>query len=480
VPNGPSSDPSFISGVSAEIGELVGLSCHAVHSPGLIVGLSGGPDSVALLLAAHAWSGQTGAPLAAAHFNHRLRPGEAERDAEFCRELCQKLGIHLFEGGEDPRPVARSRGQGLEDAARHLRRRFFRGLLAENESYHCIATGHHRDDQVETVLMRLFRGTGPEGLRGILPVSGVFIHPLLQVRRATIIRFLEDQGQPWRTDATNLDGDNTRARIRRELLPLTRGIFGPGSDAVPARMADLLQQDMEILEELTRNALAEARIEGTAGHLSVAKLLALDDGLAARVLRLWLTDGQPSGLERVHVDNVLVWLRGGQSGSGLDLPGNLGLKRDFDVLQRKSSSQAPPLRNAGDYRILVARNSGDEAGPAAGRREGAGDPADEASWRLTCPAGGLSGNLQVRNPLPGDRFHPFGLKGSKKLSDLLREHRVPRTDRAGVLVVTDEAGILWVVGLARAERTRLLPSAEQTVTITVVKRSDQPKQGNDI
>lgn len=478
MPNGPTSDAPFIMGVSARIDDLVALCCPHVDSPGLVVGLSGGPDSVALLLSAKAWAERTGSPLAAAHFNHRLRPGEAERDADFCRELCAGLGLVLFEDGEDPRPLARSRGKGLEDAARRLRRRFFRGILAQNDLYHCVATGHHRDDQVETVLMRLFRGTGPEGMRGILPVNGDFIHPLLQVSRANIIGFLDEENQPWRTDATNLDGENTRARIRRELLPLTRGIFGSGSDEVPARMADLLQQDMEILERLTREALKEIRVSGT-DELNIPKLLAQDEGLAARVLRFWLTDGKPSGLERVHVDNVLNWLADGQSGTGLDLPGDLRLKRDFDVLKRETTNLAPPLRDAGDYRILVARNSGENAGPATGLQEGAGDPNDEATWRVTCPATTLKGNLKVRNPRPGDRFQPFGLEGSKKLTDILREHRVPRDARESVLVVTDEAGILWVVGLARAERTRLLPSLEQTVTITVAKRSDQPKQGND-
>jgi len=444
------------------------------------VGLSGGPDSVALLLAAKAWSDKVSTPVAAAHFNHRLRPGEADRDAIFCRDLCADLDIALHENTEDPRPAARSRGQGLEEAARHLRRRFFGNILAEQETLHCVATGHHRDDQVETVIMRLFRGTGPTGLRGILPVSGHVIHPLLQVGRGEILTFLEDIGQPWRTDATNLEGDNLRARIRRELLPVARGIFGPGSENVPARLAELLQVDMELLERFAEEALADVRLMDHPDQLSVAGLLDLDKGLAARVLKLWLEDGQPSDLERVHVNGILSWLAAGQSGSGLDLPGGLRLTRDFDSLVRASDSTTqPPLREAVDYRILVTRNPAEAGDPRVGIQEGVGDPGDETTWRLTCPAACLAGNLMVRNWRPGDRFHPFGLEGSKKLSDLLRERRVPRKDRPGVLVVTDEAGILWVVGLARAERTRLLPSFEQTVTISLAERSGHPKQENE-
>ncbi len=479
MPDHPLQEHPFITGVSARIGELVTACCPGTPEPGLLVGLSGGPDSVALLLAAKAWSNEVGAPLAAAHFNHRLRPGEADRDAGFCRSLCAQLDIFLHEAAQDPRPVARSRGQGLEEAARHLRRRFFQKILAENSSLHCAATGHHRDDQVETVIMRLFRGTGPAGLRGILPVSGHVIHPLLQVGRSEIIAFLEEVGQPWRTDATNLEGENVRARIRRELLPLARGIFGPGSENVPARLADLLQQDMELLEGFTEEALAEVRLPDHRDQLSVARLLTLDPPLAGRVLKLWLDDGQPSHLERVHVDDVLTWLASGQSGSGLDLPGGLRLTRDFDTLGRKAGSGPLPLRKAEDYRILVTKNSPGEADHQLVIQEGVGDPGDETTWRLTCPASSLAGNLRVRNWNPGDRFQPFGLEGSKKLSDILRERQVSRENRPGVLVVTDEAGILWVVGMARAERTRLLPSTEQTVTISVANRSEHPKQGND-
>jgi tRNA(Ile)-lysidine synthase len=464
----PFTTHSFSVDVSRRIRDLV-LECGGDNpAPGLLVALSGGPDSVALLLAAVTWARETGSALAAAHFNYGLRPGDADRDAAFCRDLCAELAVELFESTEDPRPVARTRGQGLEEAARHLRRRFFGKILAENDHLHCVATGHHRDDQVETVLMRLFRGTGPAGLRGILPVSGAFIHPLLHLGRAEIVAFLEEAGQPWRTDGSNLDGDNVRARIRRELLPLAQGIFGPGSETVPARLAELLQQDMDLLDGITRTALAETRLPGQPDQLSISRLLALDEGLAARVLRYWLDEEQPSGLERVHVDAALKWLRSGQSGSGLDFPDGQRLIRDFDILRNLTpATPRAPLRTAADYRILVAGETADMVDI-----KGVGDPADEATWRLTCPASCLEGNLRVGHPGQGDRFQPLGLEGTKKMSDLLREHRVPREDRPGILVVSDHAGILWVVGLARAERTRLLPSTDQTVTISVAKRSE--------
>ncbi len=466
---------TFISHVSHCLDELV-LSpvAGACDKPdpaqnGVIVGLSGGPDSVALLLAVRQWADDSGCAVAAAHLNHALRGADADADTEFCRNLCTGLNVPLFEHTADPRPVAKRRGLGVEEAGRHLRRTFFEGLLADNPAYGWIATGHHRDDQIETVLMRLFRGTGPEGLRGIRPVNGVWLHPMLGVDRSEIIAFLEAEGQPWRTDATNLTSDNTRARLRRELLPLLRSIFGPGCTAGPARLAELLDDDLTVLDGLTAQWLADC--SDADGSLRVPNLVALGSAPARRVLRTWLEEAGARNVERIHVENIRAWITAGVSGSTLDLPGGVQLYREFERIGcRKGETADPVLRFAGDYRIVVASGTASPDPVAVGQNEGSGDPAAESGWSLTCPADSLQGNLRIRNWQQGDRFQPFGLQGTKKLSDLLREHRVTRDDRQGVLVVTDDEGILWVVGLARSERTRLLPSCARTVTISVVKR----------
>jgi tRNA(Ile)-lysidine synthase len=437
---------------------------------GLVVALSGGPDSVALLLAARAWGERTGRPVAAAHLNHLLRAADAEADVEFCRSLCRRLALTLFEHAADPRPLARARGQGLEEAGRRLRRTFCEDLLVEHPAYGWIAAGHHRDDQVETVLMRLFRGTGPDGMRGIRPVAGAWLHPLLEVDRRDILAFLDEAGQPWRTDVSNLEGDNRRARLRRELLPLARDIFGAGCEEGPARLADLLGEDLDLLAELTRDWVESC--VNSDGDLRVPSLLELVPAARARVLRVWLQEKGAADLGRIHIDNVAIWLQDGVSGTSLDLPGDLTLQRDFEVVRLAgTASPAPPLRFAGDYRILVTAGPAGVDPTAAGRREGAGDPSEEGTWALTCPAGILRGNLQIRNWRRGDRLRPFGLQGTKKLSDVLRESRVARPERDNVLVVTDEDGILWVVGVTRTERTRMLPDTTRTVTISVVKRT---------
>lgn len=470
-----SPSPSCLSVLIADrLDELLARRRPDAPGIGLVVALSGGPDSVALLLLARNWATDRDRPLAAAHFNHQLRGEASEGDAAFCRDLCHRLHIPLFTAGADARPLARARGGGLEEAARALRRDFFLEVLGQNPEYGAVATGHHRDDQTETVLMRLLRGTGPDGMAGIRPLSGRIIHPLLGVTRARILEYLQQKNQPWRTDATNLGGDNTRSRLRQELLPVIRSIFGEGAEAGPARLAGLWEQDLDFLETQTLKALQEVT-EASNGRLMIPALLDLHTALASRVLRRWLLASgtvDPTRLEAIHVQNILDWLRVGTSGQSLDIPGGLRLLREFENLKILPREAIWPVRNSGDFRILVARSAPVTDPEGLGRTEGNGVPTPQGGWNLTCPASVLQGNLRVRNWRRGDRLRPLGLDGSRKLSDLFREKRMPASDRPGVLVVEDDGGILWAVGLARSERTRLSPGDAALVTISVVPRRD--------
>lgn len=470
------------------LAELMPRPHEGLAPCGLLIGLSGGPDSVALLLLAHHWAVENDRPLAAAHINHQLRAEASAQDATFCRDLCAQLNLRLFEHTDDPRPLARRRGTGLEDAARTHRRDFFHKILDENPEFSHVATAHHRDDQTETILMRLLRGTGPDGMAGIRPIAGRTLHPLLDTTRAEILEYLEHRHQPWRTDATNLTGDNTRSRVRRELLPVVRALFGEGADAAIARLAGLWEGDLAFLEQETLAAFASCQTtaEGAlkSPALKIPALLELPPALTLRVLRRWLQDSgrvAADRIESIHLQNIREWLRVGSSGQGLDVPGGERLVRDFDILKIAPRGASHPVRNSGDFRILVAAFGPIPDPEKTGREEGNGHPRDDGSWNLTCPSTVLNGNLRIRNWRQGDRIHPLGLDGSRKLSDLFRERRLPAADRPGVLVVEDDDGILWVVGLARSERTRLVSPDHRHLTISVIPRrqANDERQAND-
>lgn len=439
-----------------------GMHGEDPDTAGLLVAFSGGPDSMALLDLAAAWAAARARKLAAAHFNHHLRGEESARDEQFCREACHRLMVPLHCGGADPRPLARQRGRGLEEAARHLRL----GFLEETRirlGLQAVATGHHRDDQAETVLMRLYRGTGLDGLRGMRLQQGRIIRPLLAITRAEILNHLQARGLPWREDATNIDGSNTRSRIRSELLPLVQDIFGAGAALNPARLADLCEVDLAHLDDLAAAAFADLAVAPQ--DLAINGLLALPEAVKRRVVRLWLQPVLPKDLALVHVTDVLRWLAGGQSGTGLDLPGPLRLLREFDTV--RVAQEPPPLDEADRWCVRVEPLSEAPASVPGPWREG-------NSWRLISAADELRGALQVRAPRPGDRLRPFGLAGSKKLSDLVREKRVAVTARGNLLVVADQAGPVWAVGVAQDERTRVLPTTRRTVTISVERRRRDP------
>jgi len=347
-------------------------------------------------------------------------------------------------------------------------------VLAADHRLSCVATGHHRDDQTETVLLRLFRGCGLDGLRGIAPRNGHVIHPLLAETRADILAFLADLGQPWRQDPTNGADDATRNRVRRELTPLLRDIFGTGAlDGLP-RLADLAAADLDVLDHLTVAALAEAATPD--GGLRVPRVRALEPALARRVLRRWLAAsvGLREDLALAHLEAVRAWLDAGQSGQGLDLPHGVRLRREFDLLH--AASPCPPadlpLGLAAEFRVTVAPGPAEPLAPAAPEVNGDGG-------RLICPADALEGNLRLANWREGDAMDPLGLGGRKKLSDLCREKRIPAPWRASLLLVTDAAGILWVPGVAQAERTRVLPTTRLAVTILLQRRfadTDKPRR----
>jgi len=453
------------------VGELAG------PRGGLLVALSGGPDSVALLFAAQAWAQRAGRPLAAAHLNHRLRGPDADGDEQFCRDLCRDRNIELHVERRDPRASARRRGMGLEEAGRALRRRFLHDLLDGQDEFACAATGHHLDDQTETVIMRLFRGTGLDGLRGIRPRAGRIIHPLLERTRKEIIAFLEAVDQPYRIDGTNVTADAVRSRVRRELVPLAKDIFGSGCASNPARLAKLVHTDLACLDGLTRQALrrvvAEER-DGEPASLLVEPLGELDRALARRVVRTFLAEQYDlhKNLELIHVDTLLDWLARSASGASQDLPGGWRAVRQFDRLRLlPRENDIPLVASVEKYRIVVQASGSTELfGTPPGTTPGPRRLPD--GWQLICPAGTLSGRVRLRNWKAGDRIEQFGLGGHKKLSDLLQQHRIDSVDRPGVLVVEDDDGILWVVGIAQAERTRILPTTGSTVTISVIRRSE--------
>jgi tRNA(Ile)-lysidine synthase len=290
---------------------------HRLLEPGdrVIIGLSGGPDSVTLSHLLPEIAPEFGAIVAGlAHLNHQLRPS-ADEDEQFCRQLAERLGLPLDVERADVRAAAREARTSLEDGARRVRYAFLRRVALRRDAGR-IAVAHNRNDQAETVLFRLFRGAGTRGLAAMRPRVRGAIRPLLDTPRMEIERFLADEGAVagigFRVDPTNADVKIPRNRIRHELLPYLARHFGPGVVDVLARQATLAREDADWLEQVATETAPSLVLEEVGGGVTIeiAPLLALPPALGRRVLRQALIRGAGGRfLGFAHVDAALALAR---------------------------------------------------------------------------------------------------------------------------------------------------------------------------
>ncbi len=462
----------------------------AISSAGLLragdrvaAAVSGGADSVALLLLLAELAPRLGIRLSVCHFNHQLRGPASDADEEFVRKLAASLKLDCVLGREDVAGRARREGWNIEDTARRLRYAFFRRLVDGGQADR-VAVAHSADDQAETVLAHLLRGTGPTGLGGIYPQMDCVVRPLLDVRREELKNYLRDHRQGWREDESNLDQSRLRARIRHRLLPILENEFQPAVVGHLGRLANLAREE----ERFWSHAL-EARIDAlvkkTADGLSirVADLLEpfpfaarrtadspAHPGRAAtrRLIRRLLTEvhGSQKRLTSQHVQGVIQLAESGRGGQRLELPGGMHVERIFDRILFPVGNDAPAAagvadeteRRAAAYQYRVELGEGRAACifvPEIRRRFRLKVvdwplPASDtraSAWAAALDADRIRLPLVLRNWRPGDSYRPLGRKSVRKLKRLLLEERVATRDRAGWPVLVSGGVLAWARGL---------------------------------
>ena len=430
----------------------------------LLIAVSGGADSTALADAlARLHKGQ----LALAHFNHLLRGEESDADEEFVRELSTRLELQMVVGREDIAALARTARRNLEAVARDRRYAFLmRAARAVGAAF--LATAHTRDDQVETVCMRLIRGSGPEGLRGIhasrpLTDELTLIRPLLAATREDVLAHCAQYGLDYRNDSSNLAMDLMRNRVRRELLPHLRS-FNPRFDEALLRAAALIAEDDSLLSGKAAKLFVEASKDNKDNRdnrnngLSRLSLLGLRDehpALRRRVLRMWLraARGDLRRIGTVHLAAIEALIVGGQSGGRVDLPGDFSVSRQFEDLVLERTSDLPditpipiPLIEGtevvfGSYRLILLRGLHRKEAKEVMDRGGNG----EVALLGECDQ---LGDLHLRTRIEGDTYEPEGAERPVRLKKLMIRHRIPhRTRGTHPLVVTAENKVLWAPGL---------------------------------
>ncbi|CEP68546.1 Lysidine-tRNA(Ile) synthetase [Moorella glycerini] len=420
----------------------------------VVVGVSGGPDSLALLHSLRALQEEFGHTLHVAHLNHGLRP-EAAADAEYVRNLARRWGLPVTIASRDVAAYQQEHRLSLEEAAREVRYRFLLEV-ATAVGASKIAVGHQADDQAETVLLNLLRGSGLTGLKAMVPQRGQVIRPLLFISRAEIEAYCRQQGLEPRQDFTNWDITLRRNKIRHQLLPFLAREFNPAIVRTLSRTAVILQEEEEILANLAQEAFARIKIRQEPGCLALDReeWLSLAPGIQRRVLRL-----AAASLGRKVSFNQVEGAREMASRDGtITWPGHLRVEARGTELILLVPAEGPRAITF-SYPLQVP---GLTPLPEVGRaiRAGLGEPpatfkgTEDEAWldwdKLEKP-------LVVRNWQPGDYFRPLGLAGNKKLQDFFSDIHLPVARRHLVPLVISGRRIAWVAGFRLADDFKITP-----------------------
>lgn len=411
------------------------LKEQALLSPGdsVIAAVSGGADSVAMLFALYLLRDELGVTLEAAHFNHHLRGAESDRDEAFVTDFCGRYDIPLHLGSGRIVPGKK----GLEAAARDARYAFLRRLPGK------VATAHTADDNAETVLMRLIRGTGLKGLGAIAPVSGNVIRPMLTVTRDDVEAFLEEYALPHVEDSSNGTDDFLRNRIRHGILPLMR-TENPRIGENLSAMALLLRQDEACLQTM----IPEEQVP------DVSRLKAMEPALRRRALERFLKAQGVREPEQIHILQAEQLLYHWSPSAAMQFPGGVTIGRQYDRLVRLECAPELP-----ETRLSVPGET-----CIGGKRfvsEYATDLEERPDSVLVCPVGALT----VRSRRSGDTMRLPG--GTRSLKKMYIDRKIPASQRAAVPVLADDRGVLAVFGIGTD--IRFHPDSLPAVRITLIE-----------
>jgi len=453
------------------------------------VAVSGGADSVALLRLLDALKTELGIVLLVAHFNHSLRGAESDDDEKFVEGLAKELRLEFVHQKRDVLEEREREGWNLEDAGRRMRHEFFHSIVGEGRATR-VALAHTADDQAETVLAQIIRGTGTTGLAGIYPEAGPIVRPLIEIRRNDLREYLRGIGQTWREDSSNVDVKRLRARIRKRLVPLLTAEFSPMITEHLSTLARLAREEGEFWDALVEDRFREiARTNEPTLVIDAASLLsplgARNSGpilgsssndirfsafrtLTERLVRRLYKGirGNLRELTSEHVEQVIRLAASGVSGGRVELPGRIAVERVFDSIVFASMESQPvasrargTARTGISYHYQVERPSKGQATisiPELGTAfclkviDWSQTARDTKRETVALDADLMHFPLILRNWQPGDSYRPKGRRDERKLKQLMLASRVPVSDRAGWPVLESGGRIVWALGMPPA------------------------------
>lgn len=455
----------------------------------VLVGVSGGADSVALLLLLHDLTAGDGTTLAVAHLDHGLRPEAGPSEAAFVLDLARQMDLPCHVRRADVAADAKTHGQGIEAAGRQNRYQFFNDLR-RTAGYDLIALGHHSDDNAEQVLLNLLRGSGPHGLAGIAPRrrDGI-VRPLIRLRHAELTAYLDARGIPYLNDPSNSDLHHPRNRIRHELLPHLAKAYNPR--VVPAlnRLADILREEQDWMAGLVGPLLESCIVSRGPNSISlrVSSLKQCHPAAQRRVIRSAIDQikGNLRQFGQTHFLAIIDLIDPAASQSRIDLPGRIRASCQGAVLtleqHRRSLRETPedPVFSQGPspfhfnvpfppvpggMPVRVTLPGMNRQIVLSALRPDQTPPCHNAGQAIAFfDMDALSFPMTLRNWRPGDRFTPLGMKERLRIDRFLANQQVPKPERLFVPVLEAGGKIIWVVGHRMDDRVKIHPSTRRVL-----------------
>ena len=425
-----------------------------------LVALSGGADSVCLLLKMI----EEGRSVEAVHCNFHLRGDESDRDEAFVVSLCERLGVPLHRVHFDTREYAALHKVSIELAARELRYRYFEQLRRDIGA-EAIMVAHHRDDNVETVLMNLVRGTGIRGMAGIRPVNGHILRPLLDMSRKDIEDYLKKKGETYVTDSTNLEDDATRNKFRHHVIPLLQSLNPKASENIHSTSLHIAEAEKILswaIQEAKRSVFS---VEPSSAIIDVSSLLSFvsPSYLLNEICRDY-------GFTPSQSEDMLAASSSSHVGATFLSPSHIAAIATvagslcIQIAPKTALQKEYRLPEPGIYRLSDGISLRLENTPITERFRISKSP--DVS---TIDVNKVKFPLTLRPIRQGDRFTPFGMKGTKLVSDYLTDIKCSVIDRQRQLVIQDATGmIIWLVGRRTNEKCRIDSSSNAALTITIL------------
>ena len=449
----------------------------------MLVGVSGGPDSMALLFILYRLRSRFQIQMGVAHLNHCLRGESSHREATFVQQTAKKMALPFHMAAARVAKVKRKLGLSMEDAGRRLRYAFFKKIMMDH-GYDKLALGHQLDDNAEQVLLALLRGTGPLGLSGIAPVrDNRIIRPLLHIRRAQIEEYVREMRIFVVSDESNEDLTFLRNRIRHRLLPLLAEEYNPQIVPRLAHLADIMRCEQEWIESTVEKSYESIVTENQDGtlSLSVAHLRLAHPALARRLVRMALSRllGSLREITFAHIQSVLDLVSKDLGKKSCHLPQGIRVHRFANRLVFcKMDGRKTEMTDSSYSRTVPTSIVPFPLPPqisihplGIGLRFSCYRPHQLPPWKKVEPNQAhldwakISFPLMVRPPAPGDRFTPLGAAGSQKVKKYFIDHRVPKKIRPFIPIITDQQRILWVMGQRMADYGKITEETDMVLSI---------------